>query len=142
MINQKILVSLFLSLAVAISFSNCSDSTNKSTKKEAVEIKKENVLKAVINVKGMTCEGCESSIQTAVSKMSGVVNVKASHVDENTVIEYDKTQTSAQEIEKVISSIGYKIFQDAEKEEMKEAPKAAMKCGEGKCGTSMSANSE
>lgn len=136
MINKKVLKSLangIFSMAVIFSFSNCSDSASKSDEQEVVKTDKSNILKAVINVKGMTCEGCESSIQTRVSEMEGVIGVKASHIDENTIVEYDKTQTSPQEIEKVISEIGYQIFQAEEKAQMKEAPQT-MKCGEGKCG--------
>jgi len=103
------------------------------SEKESVKVDKSNVLKAVINVRGMTCEGCEATIQNNVSKISGVVSVKASHIGENTIVEYDKSQTDPQEIEKVISEIGYQIFQAEEKAQKKEVPEA-MKCGAGKCG--------
>lgn len=136
MINNKILrniSSIIFSLTIMLSFSNCSDSSSENSKTESVKIDKSNVLKAVINVKGMTCEGCEATIQSNVSKIPGVVSVKASHVDENTIIEYDKSQTNPQEIEKVISETGYQIFQAEEKAQIKEVPQA-MKCGAGKCG--------
>ena len=136
MINKKILKNLanaVFSLAIILSFSNCSDSASKNDEKNVAEIEKSNILKAIINVKGMTCEGCETSIKTNVSKIPGVISVHASYSDEITAVEYDKTQTNSQEIEKVISETGYQIFQAEEKAEQKEAPQA-MKCGEGKCG--------
>lgn len=136
MISKKVLRNIFgvvFSLVIILSFSNCSDSANKSDEKEVTKIDKSNILKAVINVRGMTCEGCEESIKSNVSKMSGVVSVKASHVDENTIVEYDKSQTNPEEIAKVISETGYQIFQEEEKAQIKEVPQA-MKCGAGKCG--------
>lgn len=120
-----------------LGFVACSDVPEN----KVVKIDKANVLKTIINVEGMTCEGCELAIQGNISKLDGVVSVKASHTDKNTVIEYDKTQTNAKEIEKVISETGYKIFQESEKEALKVVP-SMMKCGEGKCGTGKCGHSE
>ena len=88
----KLISTLFLSLMI-ITFSACCDATKeKSTEVEVVDTK--NLVKTVINVEGMTCEGCESAIQMNLSKIPGVVSVKASHTEKNTVIEYDKSQVS------------------------------------------------
>ena len=132
MIYKKYFIILFTMLFMGTFLVSCGDKTD--TKENQGQVNPANVLKTIINVEGMTCEGCESAIQGNVAKMPGVVSVKASHTDKSTVVKYDKTQTSMQEIEKVISETGYKIFHEGEKEIKKEAPKAAMKCGEGKCG--------
>lgn len=137
MIYKKIVKSFAVALILALTFTACCDNSQKETKE--VVIDKENVVKAVLNVDGMTCAGCEMAIQGNVEKMAGVLSVKASHTDKTTVIEYDKTQTNTKEIEKVISETGYKIFQESEKEALKEVPGtmkcAAGKCGAGKCGS-------
>ena len=124
---KKILLSLSLVLLTA----SCCDNADKE--KEPVAIDKANVAQTVLNVEGMTCEGCESTIQMNLSKMKGVVSVKASHVEKTTVVEYDKTQVSAKELEDAIISTGYKVFDTPIKEAKKEV-KSAMKCAPGKCG--------
>ena len=139
MLFTKRIQTLVLILALSIGFSACSD--NASEEKKSVAVDKANVLKTVINVDGMTCEGCEASIQGNVAKIDGVVSVKASHTDKTTIVEYDKTQTSEREIAKVISDTGYKIFQESAKEVPKEVP-SAMKYGEGKCGAGKCGHAE
>jgi len=135
---MKKLSTVILILVLSLGFIACSD---KSEEEKVIKIDKENVLKTVLNVEGMTCEGCEASIQGNVAKIAGVVSVKASHTKKTTVIEYDKTQTSELEIAKVISETGYKIFQESEKAAIKEVPQA-MKCAAGKCGAGKCGNSE
>ncbi|MDQ7045549.1 MAG: cation transporter [Sulfurimonas sp.] len=134
--NKKILLKIVLSLGLLLAFSACCDS--KDEEKEAVKIDNTKVLKMVLNVQGMTCEGCEATIQNNVSKLAGVVSVKASHVDKTTTVDFDTTQISAAQIEKVIIETGYKIISTPEgsdeNESPKVAPKSVMKCGEGKCG--------
>lgn len=138
--NKKVLVSIFLSLGLIMTFTSCTDS-NKSAEKESVQVDKANVLKTVINVEGMTCEGCEASIQNNLNKFPGVVSSKASHVSKTTTIEYDKTKTDPAALEQVIIETGYKIISEEEKSVPKEAP-TAMKCGEGKCGAGKCGNAE
>ncbi len=133
MLNRKIIQTIALVFTLSLGLVSCGEKVQEE--KKVVKIDKANLLKTVINVDGMTCEGCEAAIQGNVAKIDGVVSVKASHTDKTTIIEYDKTQTNEVEISKVISETGYKIFQDSMKEAIKEVP-AAMKCGEGKCGHS------
>ncbi len=140
--NNKILLKIVVILGLAILFAGCCDSTQESTQKEAIKIDKANVLKTVLNVEGMTCEGCESAIQGNLSKLDGVVSVKASYTAKTTIIEYDKSQITKEELEKAIVDTGYKIIIPGQEKALKVAPPSAMKCGEGKCGASMNEKSE
>lgn len=136
---SHILAYSILLFILSISFTNCSESTSSEPVKTV--IKKENVLKTVFDVEGMTCEGCESAIQGNLSKLTGVVSVKASHTDKTTVVEYDSTQTNEEALAKAIIETGYKIMSDEEKAAPKKAPQV-MKCGEGKCGAGKCGNAE
>ncbi len=122
---------IVLSIALSLGFVSCLDKPKEE--KELVIIKQKNIHKALINVDGMTCESCESSIQGYVSKIKGVVSVNASHTEKTTIVVYDKTQTNEKEISEVISNIGYKVFKKSQKEALKEAV-PSMKCAAGKCG--------
>ncbi|PHQ92498.1 MAG: hypothetical protein COB42_00950 [Sulfurimonas sp.] len=133
--NKVFLVKMIVSLGIILCVTNCSENINPESTSKTKEEKK---LKRLLNVEGMTCESCENAIETKLLKLSGVVSVKASHVDKTTIVDFDENKTSVVIIEKAIKESGYKIITPAEnvheKEGVKEAPKSAMKCGEGKCG--------
>lgn len=135
MYKKNVLKIVFLSILVLV-LNACSDSNDKNDL--AATTQKPSVLKMVLNVEGMTCEGCESAIQNNLSKLPGVVSVKASHVDKTTTVDFDENKISGEAIEKAILETGYKIITAPEGmpmvEEVKVAPKSTMKCGEGKCG--------
>ena len=67
------------------------------------------VVMKTLDVKGMTCEGCEATIVDRVTKLDGVVSSKASHVKESVIVKYDDGLTDINTIMKTISSIGYKV---------------------------------
>lgn len=52
-----------------------------------------------IEVKGIHCEGCEITIRTALSKLPGVVNVKASHASQrvDVVVQGDAAAQTARD---------------------------------------------
>lgn len=137
--NTKFLINMILSLGVSMAFVACSDSTQ--TAQTETTVQKANLEKVLIDVEGMTCEGCEMTIQNNLSKLSGVVNAKASHVDKTTEIEFDSTKITQAELEAAIIDTGYKVMSDTMKKELKTAPASTMKCGAGKCGASMKCGS-
>lgn len=133
--HKNMISSMVISLFIGILFIGCSESTSvKEEEKKIVQIDTKNVLKSVINVEGMTCEGCESAIQNNLSKMSGVVSIKASHTAQEVVIEYDAGLISLEKLQDEIKVTGYKIIED--KKDLKTEMPTAMKCGPGKCGMS------
>ncbi len=60
-------------------------------------------------ISGMICSGCETNINTAVKKLAGVESVATSYKEEKAVVKFDPAKTSKEEIEKAISSSGYKV---------------------------------
>ncbi len=60
-----------------------------------------------LSVEGMTCTGCENTINSGVSEIAGVVEVTSSHIDGVTIVKYDSTQANIDQISKVISGKGY-----------------------------------
>jgi len=85
---------------------SCSTSDNKS-KKEII-IKESDIVKESIAVNGMTCVGCEVTLEKNISKIIGVVRVKASHTDNEAIIEFDSTKTNVDAIINIIKDSGYK----------------------------------
>jgi copper chaperone CopZ len=67
----------------------------------------ENLQKIEIAVVGMTCEGCERTVQTAVKSLPGVQDVKASHLDSTAIVTFDKTKATFEQMQTAIVEKGY-----------------------------------
>ncbi|MDF1878670.1 heavy-metal-associated domain-containing protein [Sulfurimonas sp. SAG-AH-194-C20] len=103
MISKKVISGILVS--VSLVFISCSEQ-NKKTK--TIVVKKSNVVLKKIGVDGMTCMGCEVTLEGAISKIEGVTKVKASAVDGSAQVEFDKTKTDLDTIVKTIQDSGYK----------------------------------
>ncbi|MGE3680194.1 MAG: heavy-metal-associated domain-containing protein [Bdellovibrionales bacterium] len=64
--------------------------------------------KACFDVQGMTCATCGITVKSAVKKLKGVEEVKASVEKKKAIVQYDKTLTNPDEIKKAIDEVGYK----------------------------------
>ena len=63
--------------------------------------------KACFEVKGMTCATCSLTLKTAVKKLKGIEEVKASVDKGEAAIVFDKKMTSSEQIKQTIDSVGY-----------------------------------
>ncbi|MDF1880064.1 heavy-metal-associated domain-containing protein [Sulfurimonas sp. MAG313] len=97
------LVTAFV-LSLSLVLGACSSDTPEKT----VYIKVSDIKKETINVDGMTCLGCEVTLEKSISKIKGIASVKASSSQNNVLIEYDKTKTDRKAIIKAIQGSGYK----------------------------------
>jgi copper chaperone CopZ len=79
------------------------------TEKQIIVVDKSDIKKAEFKISGMTCAGCEEHVNHEVNKLNGIVNSKASYKNGNAIIEFDKTKTNEEEIEKAINATGYKV---------------------------------
>jgi copper chaperone CopZ len=108
---QMKIKNVLLVLLTVMSFSfitSCLSPESKS--KKVITVKASDIVKKSIGVNGMTCVGCEVTLEGNISKIEGVVNVKASHTDKEAVIEFDSTKTDIVTITKVIKESGYKPY--------------------------------
>lgn len=62
-----------------------------------------------IPVEGMTCGGCEQSIQTAVGQLDGVQSVNADHSAGSIQIDFDDTVVDEAAIRGQIEEAGFSI---------------------------------
>jgi mercuric ion binding protein len=63
--------------------------------------------RACYEVQGMTCATCGITLRSAVRKVKGVQEVKASVEKKNAVVQFDSSQTSVNAIKKAIDDVGY-----------------------------------
>ena len=68
-------------------------------------------VQCTIDIKGMTCAGCESHVQTALLPMNGVTEAKASYKEGNAVIQVDTSKISIKELKlKLQEETGYEVM--------------------------------
>ncbi len=101
---MKIRICLILSYCV-FAFAACESQSRAQT----IVVKTSNIEHKKISVLGMTCVGCEVTLESTLKKIVGIVNVKASHSDKVVVVDYDKTKTNMAEITHAINEAGYKV---------------------------------
>jgi copper chaperone len=63
---------------------------------------------AVIPVEGMTCGGCEQTLQEGVGKLAGVSSVRASHKEKKAWVRYDAARIAPDRIVDAIVKLGYR----------------------------------
>ena len=101
--NFKLLV-----FALVITLASCSPSDTKQTKE--IIIHESDIIQRSVGVNGMTCVGCEVTLEESVSSIEGVVTVKASHSDNKAIIEFDSTKTNLNSIKQIIKEAGYQSY--------------------------------
>ena len=62
-----------------------------------------------LTVNGMTCGGCENAVKRALSGLSGVSNVTASHRDNRVSLTYEPALVDRATIAKRIEDAGYAV---------------------------------
>lgn len=62
-----------------------------------------------INVKGMTCGGCTSSVTKALKAINGVDDVAVSLSNGKVTVQYDEKLTSPEQLKSAVIEAGYGI---------------------------------
>jgi len=103
---MKYFLKIIAPLFIAIILYSCGDDSVKMN----VEDKSFNYVELDIKVDGMTCGGCEKSINNELLKLNGVGQVVVSHVNKNVLIQVDTSVTSQKDLENTIERVGYVII--------------------------------
>ena len=106
---KNILIVLLAIINVSI-ITSCSSSDKKNEK--VIIVKESDIVRKSIGVNGMTCVGCEVTLEENILKIEGVVSVKASHTAKRATIEFDSTKTDIKTITKTIKESGYIPFKN------------------------------
>jgi copper chaperone len=69
----------------------------------------ENLKLVHLDVKGMTCEGCEKAIVGSICKLDGIQEASASHTAAEAIVTFDSTKTSMEAIQQAIADAGYSV---------------------------------
>ena len=103
---------IFLACIIGLSLFACKSKTTETSGTEGsvktdLIVNPDALVQMDVNVDGMTCTGCENTINTGVSEVPGVVEVKSSFQEGKTHVKFDSTQTSIEKIAEIINSKGY-----------------------------------
>jgi len=60
-----------------------------------------------VSITGMTCTGCENTIQSSLAEVPGVIGVTASHTAGNAIVEYNPELVDSLKIKDAINGCGY-----------------------------------
>jgi len=104
----KNIIIVLLTIINVFFITSCISSDKKSEK--VIVVKESDIVREKIGVNGMTCVGCEVTLEESISKIEGVVSVKASHTENEAIIEFDSTKTDINTITTTIKQSGYKPF--------------------------------
>ncbi len=87
------------------------NSTSNTSEAEATDVESHAAewVEVTLNVEGMTCEGCENSVNSGVESLEGIASVESSHKEAWTKVKYDKNTTSVKDIESKITDTGYDV---------------------------------
>lgn len=64
----------------------------------------------VLNVRGMTCDACETHIEVPLRKLQGVISADADYKKHNVTVVYDPAQVTVERIKETITATGYELF--------------------------------
>jgi copper chaperone CopZ len=104
MFKQKLSATLVL-LAILIISISCN---GRSQKTENESVQQEASL-IEVSIGGMSCLGCEQTIQNNVSKLEGIKSVKASFTVGNAIIEYLPGVVDTSKIKEAVIGSGYTV---------------------------------
>ncbi|NOY83538.1 hypothetical protein MNBD_NITROSPIRAE01-621 [hydrothermal vent metagenome] len=67
------------------------------------------MLKTILNIEGMTCDHCVSSVTKILENFSGVTEVTVSLAENTATVSYDELKTTPSEMSKAIENDGYTV---------------------------------
>lgn len=82
---------------------------NENTSKVII-VKENDVVEAALSIEGMTCTGCEHSVNHALTSTDGVISASSSFESGTASIRFDQTKVSLDDLAKAVEiETGYKV---------------------------------
>ena len=100
---------VFIFIVFVFAACQSANSEQNSVKEESVNIE---FVETTINVGGMHCDMCVSSIEKGINELEGISFAKASLNDSTAIVKFDASKTDLARIEKAIEKRGYSIKKD------------------------------
>nr|WP_319400286.1 cation transporter [uncultured Carboxylicivirga sp.] len=93
-------------VVLVLALFSCNSGNQRSSVKEIDSL---NIDEIVMNIEGMTCEGCEVTIERGLLKLDGVIEVKADHNTGIAKVKVDTVNLNRDDITRIINKVGYRV---------------------------------
>lgn len=108
--SKKFLWMITVVSALLITFPYYSKVLFPSGKENVVIVQSDNIVKAKLDIEGMTCTGCEESVDYALKSEKGVISATSSYKTGIAYVEYDKTKVKPEQLKNAVKEkVGYKV---------------------------------
>lgn len=104
-------ITIFATILMAFPYYSEVFFSEKST--EIVYVQEENVQTVTYDIVGMTCAGCEASVQNAAQEVEGVLVAKTSYDTQTATISFDKSKVQPERIKQAINGTGFTVKEDS-----------------------------
>ena len=111
---MKLLVNFVLIFVLSLSLVSVATAGEKKT----VDLK----------IKGMTCSGCVSAVETSLKKVEGVDKVEVALASNSAVVTFDQEKVKDQDLKGAVKKAGFEVTQVNAAEKVKKAEKKAGAC--------------
>ena len=77
---------------------------------EVVIVKEDNIIQASLSIRGMTCTGCEHSVNYALNQQNGVLKASSSYENGKALVSFDKSKVTLEELVVAVErETGYEV---------------------------------
>jgi copper chaperone CopZ len=82
-----------------------------SNEMKSINTNNSDIVEAILTIEGMTCTGCEYSVNHAINIQAGIIESDVSYEYGRAIVKFDKTKTSVEQLTKAIEKeTGYKVI--------------------------------
>jgi mercuric ion transport protein len=82
----------------------------KPPKENIIVVESNNINTASFNIKGMSCKGCEAEVNNELHKVSGVIDAQTFYDKGTSIVKYDKSKASVEQLKNAIAQTGYEVI--------------------------------
>lgn len=107
--SKKFLGIVTMLAALLLTFPSYSHIFYSNGGKENTEVEASGIQQLNMEVKGMTCSGCEEHVKHALNRLDGILEADVSYEESRATVKFDTSQTSSDEIIEAINDTGYKV---------------------------------
>lgn len=108
--TKGFLVIISIAAVLLLTFPTYSGIFFRSVQAAPIIVEKENIALATLSIQGMTCSGCEQSVNKALRDKVGVIESSSDHKRGLAWVKYDKSRTGFADFRYAIEkTVGYKV---------------------------------
>lgn len=101
-------ITVFCALLILVVASGCISTGDGKEENRKQNRSAQTLSKTTIPIEGMSCMSCVATVKKALSSIEGVKEVSVNPQEKNTIVKFDESLTSAEQLKAAINEAGYK----------------------------------